>query len=221
MSSSLKKVPSGYAKRKRAKELDALEQSQTGDILKFFRANTGASVNPNNLAIVAVEEEQPANENIESDQHKENIVDSSDAHTESASVDEQPVYTSDIYDPRNWDNLDNKARDILVEKGPIREEKMEYPLDDASRRFSYAHYYRNLSNGEKHDRKWLVYSKDFDKVFCFCCKIFKSSTSGSPSALAHDGYCNWRHISEKLKEHENSAEHINNMNKWNELRVRL
>ena len=38
-------------------------------------------------------------------------------------------------------------QDILVEKGVMRERgKMEYPLDDASRHFSYDHY----------DRKWQV-----------------------------------------------------------------
>ena len=34
---------------------------------------------------------------------------------------EQSIPPLDIYDPRNWDNLDNQARDILVEKGLIRE----------------------------------------------------------------------------------------------------
>jgi hypothetical protein len=74
MSSFLRKSPSGHAKRKRAKEVAALIQSQRGDIHKFFRANTGASVNPNNeLAIVAVEQEQPDNANFESSQQEENI----------------------------------------------------------------------------------------------------------------------------------------------------
>jgi hypothetical protein len=58
-------------------------------------------------------------------------------------------------------------------------------------------------------------------VYYFCCTIFKSNTSKSQSSLAHDGFNNWRHISFKLREHENSVQHITNMNKWNKLRIRL
>uniref|UniRef100_A0A453QM76 Uncharacterized protein n=1 Tax=Aegilops tauschii subsp. strangulata TaxID=200361 RepID=A0A453QM76_AEGTS len=38
-------------------------------------------------------------------------------------IDEEPVITMDIYDPSNFGSLDNKARDILVEKRPKRDEK--------------------------------------------------------------------------------------------------
>jgi hypothetical protein len=116
----------------------------------------------------------------------------------------------DIYDMRNWDNLDNKEREILVEKSPMREEGLEFSLDDASRHFPYAHYHRKSNNGEVHDRKWLVYFKHDDKGYYFCCKICKSNTSKSQGSLAHDGFKNWRHINFKLREHENSVDHITN-----------
>jgi hypothetical protein len=103
----------------------------------------------------------------------------------------------------------------------VREEGLEFPLDDASRHFPYAHYHRKLSNGEVHDRKWLVYSMHDDKEYFFCFKIFKSNTRKSQNSLAHDEFKNWMHMCFNLREYENVAEHITNMNKWNELKARL
>ena len=228
---SSRKYPSGSEKRKRKKQGDEFIQRQRGALDKFLKSNSTAPRNSNNeLAIVPMEEEEPNVGNSEEDEPNieennvsgpQNPTATSDANAQPATVDEPSFYTHDIFDPRHWDNLDNKAREILVEKGPIREEGLEFPSDDASRHFSYVHYHRKLSNGEVHDRKWLVYSKHIDRAFWFCCKIFKSATSRSQSALANDGYKNWRQISLKLREHENSAEHINSMNKWNELKTRL
>ena len=226
-----RKYPSGSKKRKRRKQVAEFIESQKGAMDKYIKSDSRASRNEDELAIVVVEEQPDINleehdptveENISINTSDNNVSDHepiNSSDTEDESVDEQPMSSEDIYDPRNWGNLDNKSRDILVEKGPIREENIIFPLDGNGRHFSYVHYSRKMSNGEVRDRKWLVYSKDIDRVFCFCCKLFNSEKC--KSSLGHEGFGDWRHTSERLKEHEASMEHITSMNSWNEMRIRL
>ncbi|XP_020270448.1 zinc finger MYM-type protein 1-like isoform X1 [Asparagus officinalis] len=124
-----------------------------------------------------------------------------------------------IYDPGQWKCIDQNFIDLIVEKGPIKYEEVDFHKDENNRHFSTSYYIKILSNGEKHERRWLVYSKDLDRVYCFCCKLFtlKSSTS----QLVNEGTRDWKNLEYKIKNHETSHEHITNMCKWVDLEVRL
>jgi hypothetical protein len=128
---------SGSEKREKRKPVDELMESQRGAMDRFFFSkNTSTPRNPDELAIVVVEEQTNINLEDEGAIH--------DNDDNNVSDHEQFVYTTDIYDPRNWNSLHNKARDILAKKGPLREENIIFPKDSNSRHFSYVHYYTKM-----------------------------------------------------------------------------
>ncbi|XP_050908210.1 uncharacterized protein LOC127121818 [Lathyrus oleraceus] len=120
----------------------------------------------------------------------------------------------------NIDNLPIENDNLDIVKGPKRDNSIvKGPRDSLNRRFTVNLYTRALANGEVCDRDWLVYSKELDRVFCFCCKVFKNGIV--MGQLANDGYSDWVHVGERIKEHELGMEHVKNMTTWYEYRKRL
>ncbi|XP_048442596.1 zinc finger MYM-type protein 5-like [Pyrus x bretschneideri] len=149
-----------------------------------------------------ITEQQDDNEKLADDLGNDDL-DGNDNPEDAPIVNGQPSESipSNIYDSQIWDSLDPKWIDLLVEKGPAKDLSIEKgPKDQFDRRFNAAFYTQYLSNGEKHDRDWLVYSKDVDKVFCFCCKLFKKGSL--KGQLANEGYNDWTRLIVWLKEHE-------------------
>ena len=125
----------------------------------------------------------------------------------------------DITAPGNWKIIDQNLIDMLVKRGPSKVKVDNFPKDSENRHFYYTHYTRYLSNGEKTIRKLLVYSISLDKVFCFCCKLFKQEEN--TFQLTNEGTNDWKNISYRLKSHKISNEHMQNMRRWIELERRL
>ena len=216
-----KKHLSGSEKRKRRIQKEELTQSQKGALDKFFQNKTNSLLDNSIEDLVNkskqqnhVEEFVGIDSDLVNESEQQNHVENEDfdhlCNNEDIELEGvEPSFSLNIFDPRIWDNLDEKMRTLLVKKGPARDNNIKFPKDENFRHFSSTYYMRKLPNGETHDRKWLVYSKELDKVFCFCCKLFKTMCCGSQ--LANEGHRDWKHLSERFKQHENNIEHITNM----------
>jgi len=240
-----RKYESGHEKRKKRRRLEAAAQSQKGALdrfvvkeSRFSPENQTPNADPDegygNDANIGIKVEAQNAEIVQSVHANIAVADEVSGHADvvNPSLDRSPSIEDnsskginndlqpDIFDPRTWDALDSKMIDILVQKGPKRDLSIEKgPKDKFSRRFSASSYTRVLSNGEKCDREWLVYSKELDRVFCFCCKLLRKGHG--KGHLANEGFRYWRHLGTRLREHETSAEHVMNMATWCELRLRL
>lgn len=72
------------------------------------------------------------------------------------------------------------------------------------RKCSLNMFERRNRNGEVVKRSWLCFSPLNGKLYCVACRL----KSSSKNQLSHDGYCDWRHASFRLAEHERSKDHI-------------
>ncbi|KAI8543630.1 hypothetical protein RHMOL_Rhmol08G0233400 [Rhododendron molle] len=232
-----RKYPSGHEKRKKKQRVEALIKSQKGAMDKFFSINNkkiGSSVEEhenlvNDVAENMVNEKEESADlggeayhcmNESSNENSSGVNQNEDLNVECA--------PSDIDDPSNWYKIDQKLRDLLVERGPVRRDgDANFPKDgdEKSKHFSSVHYICHLPNEDKHDRKWLVYSEALNRVFCFCCKLFKQE--GNKTQLANEGLKTGKilvlglNIGVRLRGHESSCEHLTCMSKCIELERRL
>ncbi|CAM8885916.1 unnamed protein product [Rhodiola kirilowii] len=184
-----RKHESGSSKRKRIKERDKFSQSQSGAMDKFIfkkgkdvDADVDVDVDVDVSVDVGVEEnvEQPMEKPFEEDvdvgleENVEHPIEEPFEEDVDVNVEETMELglegnddIPNIFDPKNWDNLAPKWRDLLVKEGPLRDVLTGKGPKDRSktkkRRFTSEFYTMYLSNGEKHHRDWLVYCKDLDR----------------------------------------------------------
>ncbi|XP_022866201.1 zinc finger MYM-type protein 1-like [Olea europaea var. sylvestris] len=223
------KYESGAQKRKRKRTEISLIQSQAEDIGKYFKSNNMNTLNEDEVEI------QPACVNEVDDKDKEVsqpayvVVDDKEEevmkHTCINEVDdkeEEGCSSLNLDDPGNWKIIDQRTRDYLVERGPKRVDDISFPKDCTNRHFDSSQYKRLLRNGQTIDRRWLVYSISMDRIFCFCCKLFKTAKNATRvGQLGNDGFKDWYNLHQSIKSHEGNEEHLCCMTSWIELENRL
>lgn len=121
----------------------------------------------------------------------------------------------EVSDPCFWPVvLTDYDRTSIVKNGPVRSEMNSYPSNENGRHFSNAYYTKTLVNGEKQDRRWLLYSKSKDAVYCFACRLFSTKCDNIGALASHKGVNDWKHLSDSLKSHENGKQHKECMMSW-------
>jgi hypothetical protein len=150
---------------------------------------------------------------------KETSHDTGPSATEVSAISTTTVEIS--VDIAQWpSSLSSKTIDFIILQGPHNGKLAvkDYLRNEKGRHFSNTHFQRVMSNGEVYDRKWLIYSKSTQKIYCFCCYIFSRS---KPCKLGNTGFSDWSHVSPVLKTHENSDDHQSALSKWLETSKRL
>lgn len=126
-------------------------------------------------------------------------------------------------DPKTWLSITDLIRTFLVERGPDQGKDINFSLFQTkdSRKFSCEWFTRKLFNCQVLDRTWLIYSEERNALFCFCCVLFSTVLLTNPnvSSLANPkkGFDDWRHLSPRIPDHENSLFHKDNFIKWRTL----
>ncbi|XP_074337128.1 uncharacterized protein LOC141674301 [Apium graveolens] len=223
-------------KRKEKRRREALQKTHVGSLDKYFLKNTvenvvvdemdiGYSINSdvNNATVVenqfVNDENENENVNENENQNSNGIEDDSESEEENEKLGAGDNFSFDVDDPGYWSIIENNKIEFLVERGPKRVKNVTFPKDIYDMSFSSRHYIRDFPNGEKRDRKWLIYSVVLDKVFCFCCKLF--AQNNLVGRLGEEDINDWYNISQRLRSLERNSHHIESIVHWVELDKRL
>ncbi|KAL4126085.1 hypothetical protein QTP88_010314 [Uroleucon formosanum] len=129
----------------------------------------------------------------------------------------------DFKDPGTWpEKITNSQRTHIVKMRINYSEKLDLTRSERDgRSINVSWFFKNLVNGNRCRRTWLDYSKSKNALFCVPCKLFLNLTEKNVSKLALDGFINWKKVSERIPEHENSNIHKKNFCTWKMLEMSI
>uniref|UniRef100_UPI00358E3B13 uncharacterized protein n=1 Tax=Myxine glutinosa TaxID=7769 RepID=UPI00358E3B13 len=112
-------------------------------------------------------------------------------------IKEQIDYWATQLDVTELQNIDQKVFDLRSTKQPAGENR--------SRKCTTHMFYLTAQNNELVKRLWLCFSPSTGKLYCYICKLMRPDAA---IQLATDGFCDWKHAGDRLKEHEMSNAHV-------------
>ena len=129
---SIRKYLSGYEKLQKKRKFEKQIESQKGSMNKFVtsikKKNTIEILGENiTNEQETYQKELEDNENTPNNVQTSNvtIIDNKKQNNLERNEKMTNLLTNNIYDPSQWENIDTKLRDLLVKKGPIRNEIIE------------------------------------------------------------------------------------------------
>jgi len=131
--------------------------------------------------------------------------------------------TLDFKDCGTWpEKIIDSQRTYIVKMRMNYIEKLDLTRSEREgRSVNVSWFFKNLVNGNQCRRTWLSYSKSKNALFCVPCKLFLNSNEKNMSKLALDGFINWKKVSERIPEHENSNIHKKYFCSWKMLEMSI
>ncbi|XP_031335363.1 zinc finger MYM-type protein 1-like [Photinus pyralis] len=204
-----RRYESGAAKRKKREERENINAQHRNSLQSFLvhkEVNTADSdTTTERIPITVTEHSQPEIEIIKYDQQ-----------TASCSFSNEKGETNANHD--NYNLLDISQWPDTLTEDMIQQVLNEKPKDIGDptnsgilvkyrdrtyiRHLSENNFYRTKPNGTKEKREWLIFSETSGSVYCYICKMFSKKKTQFFS-----GCSDWKNISAKISEHENSNDH--------------
>lgn len=138
----------------------------------------------------------------------------------------EPDFQFDFNDPGTWPKYLSDTDRCYITKMRI---DSNYTPDFSKserdgRTLTKDWFYKVLKNGSKVKRSFLAYSETKNSLYCISCRMFShmfSHESKMSSLAKEEGLANWKKLSDKIPEHENSSNHKHYFCTWKSLETSL
>ncbi|XP_050919630.1 uncharacterized protein LOC127137189 [Lathyrus oleraceus] len=184
-----RKYECGNDKHKKKKKIEELIQSQVGALDKFLIKEpqiSNESHYVDNIDVEFLDNVPIENNNLDSVPFENDNLDT--MPIENDNLDSVPI----VDEVNNNDDVDN------LEEINNDDDNVDYDIFDPRNwdRLQPKMVDLLVAKDPKRDNS----IKELDKLFCFCCKVFKNGICRGQ--LANEGYSDWVHVGARIKEHE-------------------